>query len=153
MTALLSTQNATIYSFNFFDWKAFLIYVITFRFIHSQNGFIVWELSHGVWPSDKGYLGGHKSWKILLAYISIFAPNSASLTSCKNMDICIRSIKSRIWAEYFGLRVLVWNVEWFVPKCEMRREALKRPYILLISPPNPYYISNLGLELKWGFLQ
>ena len=29
------------------------------------------------------------------------APNSASLTFCKNMDICIRSIESRIWVEYF----------------------------------------------------
>ena len=30
MTTLLSIQNATIFSFNFFDWKAFSIYVITF---------------------------------------------------------------------------------------------------------------------------
>ena len=31
------------------------------------------------------------------------------------------------------MKVLVWNIDWFVPKCGMREEALRRPYIILID--------------------
>ena len=36
----------------------------------------------------------------------------------------------------FWLKVLVWNMDWFVPKCGMREEALRRSYIILIITIN-----------------
>ena len=53
----------------------------------------------------------------------------------------------------FWLKVLVWNIDWFVPKCGMREEALRRSYVIPITGNNDLsLIFTCAVNLTLTFL-
>ena len=52
------------------------------------------------------------------------------------------------------LKVLAWKVDWFIPKCGMPEEALRRVYdiliIILVTSPLPTKLPSFEVELQTG---